>query len=333
MEFGKKLVGIVIGISLGLFFISSPQAQVLNIKFADALPATWCYYPGMVAYKAYVEGRMPNRIKMELFTNGVLGDQKTLLESTRMGSLPMSFITMSISQAVAPSHQIWSIPYMVKNSEQFQKFAYSPVGIEIGNEVEKAGLKFITWTSAGERGIVLRNKCFTNPETMKGMKIRVMQDPMQANLIQLMGGIPVPVSLAELYTALQTGQLDGAEIGPSLVVSAKYIDICKAYARTLHMRGPGEVVANLKWWNGLPGDIRKVLEDGIPVLRKATDDYIDKNEGTSEPERLKFMAKQGMKMCGVDLEAFKKATSPLINEVRKSVGDATVDKVLKAVGY
>jgi TRAP-type C4-dicarboxylate transport system substrate-binding protein len=75
------------------------------------------------------------------------------------------------------------------------------------------------------------------------------------------------------------------------------------------------------------------LEDGIPVLRKATDDYIDKNEGTSEPERLKFMAKQGMKMCDVDLEAFKKATSPLINEVRKSVGDATVDKVLKAVGY
>jgi TRAP-type C4-dicarboxylate transport system substrate-binding protein len=158
MKYGKKLVGIVIGISLALFFISSPQAQVINIKFADALPATWCYYPGMKAYKAYVEQRMPNRIKMELFTNGVLGDQKTLLESARMGSLQMAFITMSISQAVAPSHQIWSIPYMVRNFEQFQKFAYGPVGIEMGNEVEKAGLKFITWTSSGERGIVLRNK-------------------------------------------------------------------------------------------------------------------------------------------------------------------------------
>lgn len=333
MKAGKIIFGVVMVTVLSLFFVSSPQAQVINIKFADALPPTWCYYQGMKAYKAYVEQKLPNRVKMELYTSGVLGDQKTLLESTRMGALQMCFITSAISQAVAPSHRAWSIPYMLKTSEEFYKFAYGPVAIEIGSDVEKAGLKFVTWVSAGERGIALRGKCFTNPETMKGMKIRVMQDPFQASIIQHMGGIPVAMSLAEVFTALQTGQIDGAELGPSLTVTGKYSDICKAYARTLQFRIPGEVLANLKWWNELPADVRKVLEDGLPVLRKANDDYIDKDEGTSEEDRLKFMEKKGIKMCPLDLEAFKKATFPVIGELKKTIGDATVDKVLKAVKY
>jgi len=333
MKTRKIIWGVGIGIILKLFLASSLQAQVINIKFADALPATWAYYQGMKAYKAYVEEKLPNQVKIELYTAGVLGDQKTLMESTRMGALQMCFITTAISQSVAPTHQAWSIPYMFKTSEQFYRFAYGPVAVEIGNEIEKAGLKFITWVSAGERGITLRSKCFSNPETMKGMKIRVMQDPYQASVIAHMGGIPVPMSLAELFTALQTGQVDGAEIGPTLAVTGKYSDVSKAYARTLHFRIPGEVVANLKWWNKLPADIRKVLEDGIPVLRKANDDYIDRAEGTSDLGSLKFMENKGIRMCRVDLEAFKKATFPLVGELRKTIGGVIVDKVLKAVGY
>ena len=333
MRSGKKVVVIVSGIILGLFLVSSPQAQVISIKFADALPPTWCYYQGMKAYQAYVEQKLPNRVKMEIYTGGVLGDQKTLLESTRMGALQMCFITSAVSQSVAPSRQAWSIPYMFKTSEEFYRFAYGSVAIEIGNEIEKAGLKFVTWVSAGERGIALRSKCFSNPETMKGMKIRVMQDPIQASIIAHMGGNSVPMSLSELFTAIQTGQVDGAEIGPTLTVTGKYSDICKAYARTLHFRVPGEVLANLKWWNELPADIRKVLEDGIPVLRKANDDYIDRAEGTSDLGSLKFMENKGIEMCPVDLEAFKKGTSPVVGELRKTIGGATVDKVLKAVGY
>lgn len=333
MKSGEKILGLGIGIALVLFIVSSPQAQVINIKFADALPPTWCYYQGMKAYKAYVEQKLAGRVKMEIYTSGVLGDQKTLLESTRMGALQMCFITSAISQAVAPSHQAWSIPYMFKTAEEFYKFAYGPVAIEIGNDVEKAGLKFVTWVSAGERGIALRSRCFTNPETMKGMKIRVMQDPFQASIIQHMGAIPVAMSLAEVFTALQTGQIDGAELGPTLTVTGKYSDICKAYARTLQFRVPGEVLANLKWWNELPADVRKVLEDGLPIMCKVNDDYIDRDEGTSEPDRLRYMEKKGIKMCPVYLEAFKKATFPVVGELRKTIGDATVDKVLKAVGY
>jgi TRAP-type C4-dicarboxylate transport system substrate-binding protein len=333
MKMKKKAFVSIMSLFVILAFFSIGQAEVMTIKFADALPSTWCYYQGMKAFKQYVEEKLPGRVKVELYTDGVLGDQKTLLESTRMGAIQMAFITNAISQAVAPSHRVWAIPYMFKTAEDFYKFAYGPVAIEVGNDVEKAGLKFITWTSAGERGIALRETCFTNPETMKGMKIRVMQDPFQASIIKHMGGIPVAMSLAEVYTALQTGQIDGAELGPTLTVTGKYVDVSKAYARTIQFRIPGEVIANLKWWNGLPPDIRKVLEDGIPVLRKVNDDYIDKNEGTSEVFRLKFMEERGIKMCEVDLEAFKQATAPVVGDLKKVVGDELVEKVLKAVGY
>jgi len=334
MEKRKKILAFLLGMLICLILVTTGQAQqVITIKFADALPPTWCYYQGMKAYKAFVEEKLPNRVKMEIYTAGVLGDQKTLLESTRMGAIQMCFITSAISQAVAPSHRAWAIPYLLKTAEDFYKFAYGPVAIEIGNDVEKAGLKFITWASAGERGIAMREKCFSNPQTMKGLKIRVMQDPYQSSVIQHMGGIPVPMSLAEVFTALQTGQIDGAELGPSLTVSGKYSDICKAYARTLHFRIPGEVLANLQWWKSLPSDVRQVLEAGIPVLRKVNDDYIDKDPGSSEPDRLKYMESKGIKMCQIDLESFKKATFPLVNELKKTIGATVVDKVLKAAGY
>ena len=329
----KNLMIVFVSVVFSLALTVKAPAEEMTIKFADALPPTWCYYQGMKAYKAYVEEKLPGKVKMELYTAGVLGDQKTLLESCRMGAIPMVFITTAISQAVAPSHRVWSIPYMFKTADDFYKFAYGPVGIEIGNEVEKAGLKFITWVSAGERGIALREKCITDPASMKGLKIRVMQDPFQASIIQHMGGIPVAMSLAEVYTALQTGQIDGAELGPTLTVTGKYVDISKAYARTLQFRIPGEVLANLKWWNSLPPDIRKVLEDGIPVMRKANDEYIDSAPGTSEIDRIKFMEDKGLTQCEVDLEAFKQATLPVVDDLKKTVGEETVNKVLEAVGY
>lgn len=334
MKAGKKMFFTLMGIALGLLLVSSSQAQVINVKFADALPPTGGYHQGMKAYKTYVEQKLPNRVKMEIYTGGVLGDQKTLMESTRMGALQMCVITSAISQAMAPSHRIWALPYILKTSEDFYKFAYGPVGIEIGNDVEKAGLKFVTWISAGEQGIILRDKCFTNPETMKGMKIRVLQDPFIASIIQYMGAIPVVMSLAEVYTAIQTGQIDGAAgMGPALWVSGKYHDISKAYARTLQFRLPGEVTANLNWWKSLPPDVRKVLEDGIPALRKGTDDYVDKDPETSDQANLKFMEQKGLKICAVDQDSFKKATFPLIEELKKTIGAPTVDKVLKAVQY
>jgi len=328
-----KLFILAITFFVVLSFAFSAQAKQMVIKFADALPPTWCYYQGMKAYKAYVEEKSQGSIKMGLYTAGSLGDQKTLLESCRMGAIPMVFITNSISQAVAPSHRVWSIPYMFETAEEFYKFAYGPVGIDIGDDIERAGLKFITWTSAGERGIAVRDECFTNPESMKGMKIRVMQDPFQASIIKHMGGIPVPMSLAEVYTALQTGQIDGAELGPTLSVTGKFIDVCKSYARTLQFRIPGEIIANMNWWNGLPADVRKILEDGIPTLRKANDEYIDSAPGTSEVDRIKYMQDKGKHMCDIDIGAFKKATAPVVEELKKSIGAETVDKVLKAVGY
>ena len=97
MRPGKRFFGVLIGIALTFFLVSGPQAQVINIKFADALPPTWPYYQGMKAYKAYVESKLPNKVKMEIYTAGVLGDQKTIMESTRMGALQMCFITSAIS--------------------------------------------------------------------------------------------------------------------------------------------------------------------------------------------------------------------------------------------
>jgi TRAP-type C4-dicarboxylate transport system substrate-binding protein len=216
---------------------------------------------------------------------------------------------------VAPYRQIWALPYLLKTSEEFYKFAYGPVGIEVGDEIERAGLKFITWVSAGERGLAMRSKCITNPESMKGMKIRVMANPIEAKIWSTFGGIPTSMPTGEVYSALQVGAIDGGENSPSVIESFKYNEPAPHVALTEHQYSIAPLIMSEKRFNAMNPELQKVFMD---VIRE-TCQYQRKRDAELVAESLERMKTKGTKITQPDKAKFAALAAPIQEEVAKNL--------------
>jgi TRAP-type transport system periplasmic protein len=309
----------------------------MTIKFGDVINRNFGYYQGMVAFKNDIEKQTGGKIKVEILTDGKLGSPKDTLEAVQLGAVQMAMNTAAYTQNVVPEHGIWNLPYLIKNRQTWREFAYGPMGKELGDKIEARGLKFLTWCSAGGRGI-LSKKPLATLEDFRGQKIRSMPDPVIVDTLKAVNGQPVVMHLGELYTGLQQGVVDGADVSIELVLAFKYYETAKYYSEIRHILTPGMVVANLPWWNSLNKDTQALIEHSITTtFRKTNDDWFIELDPSLPAAQQSVIAKklsdQGVEIVKPDLAALKKATAPVVERYKAKIGKEYVEQVMKAVGY
>lgn len=328
------------GVALAVLLASGADAAdypAMTIKFADVINRNFGYYQGMVALKNEVESKSGGKIKVEILTDGVMGTAKDVLEAAQLGTVQMAMNTAAYTQNVVPEHGIYNLPYLFKDRKAWQEFSYGPMGQELGAKIERRGLKFLTWNSAGGRGIVNRSKPLARPADFTGLKIRTMPDPVIVDTIKAFNGQPVVMHLPEVFTSLQQGVLDGAEVSIELVTAFKFHEAAKHYTETQHIMTPGMVVANLAWWNSLNRDTQALILGAIPAFRKANDTWFIEVDLTAPVEqqaaKMKVLTDRGVTITKPDIAALKAATAPIVERYKEKIGRAYVEAVMKAVGY
>jgi TRAP-type transport system periplasmic protein len=322
-------VAIVATLAAALLGASSAVAQT-ELKFADALPKTFAYYPAMESFKAVVD--KSGKLKVELFPAGVLGDQKALMEATKVGSVDISVVASQVSQQLVPEHGIFGLPFVWLKLDDYVKFLQGPIAGELGKKMEPHGLKVLTFANGGGLAVMNSKRPVRTPDDMKGLKLRVMQDPMQVDMIKAMGGIPVPMGTPEVYSAIQQGQIDGNATGPQLLWALKNHEVAKHLSFTNHGRAAAVVVMNLKKWNALTADQKRALEDGSKAFFRTDLEYFTTNPNTADDKVVGFMANAGVVVTDPDIAAFRKATLPVVQAFKNRVKSPLVDKALKEAG-
>lgn len=335
---GAWIAGLVMAVlAAGAPAAGAADYPQMTIKFADVINRNFGYYQGMVALKNEVESKSGGRIKVEILTDGVMGTAKDVLEAAQLGTVQMAMNTAAYTQNVVAEHGIYNLPYLFKDRAAWREFSYGPMGQELGARIEKRGLKFLTWNSAGGRGIVNRRKPLARPADFTGLKIRTMPDPVIVDTIKGFNGQPVVMHLPEVFTSLQQGVLDGAEVSIELVTAFKFHEAAKHYTETLHIMTPGMVVANLGWWNSLNPDTRALLLGAIPAFRKANDTWFLDVDPTlpadQQAAKMKLLTDKGVTITRPDIPALKAATAPVVERYKDKIGRAYVESVMKAVGY
>ena len=328
------VVGAAIAPSQSSYAADYPE---MTIKFGDVINRNFGYYHGMVAFKGEIEKRTGGRIKVEILTDGKLGSLKDALEAVQLGAVQMSMNAGSYTQNIVPEHGIWDLPFLFKNREAWRKLAYGSLGKEIGDKIEKRDLKFLTWCSAGGRGF-LSKKPMATPADFAGQKVREQPDPVLVDIVKSVGGQPVVMNLPEVYTSLQQGILDSADVSIELVTAFKFYETAKYYTEVQHIITPGLVVANLTWWRGLDKNTQSLIEELITTtFRKANDEwFIDVDPSApleKQREALKLLTDKGVTIVKPDLAALKRATLPVFEKQKAKIGGALVDRVIKLVGY
>ena len=167
-------------------------------------------------------------VEVQVYHSRQLGDARDNVENVRNGSIAFTSVSISNLSQVLPVMDVWSLPYIFKSDDHYWYVLNHPRAMDFMKQLEPKGIKTITWITSGARNFFTQKPVRT-PADMKGMKIRVMASPVMINTMKALGASGVPVAWGELYSALQTGVVDGAENNHPSLVSMKFYEVSKYY--------------------------------------------------------------------------------------------------------
>src|SRR6267154_1380136 len=254
-------------------------------------------------------------VKVEVYHNTQLGDAVANVQSVRNGTIGFSTVSASNLNQVVPAMDMYSLPFLFKNETHFWWFLAQPEAAALAKPLEDKGIKVLGYLDSGARNF-FSQKAIRTPDDMKGEKIRVMASPVMVNTMKALGATGVPVAWAELYTALQTGVVDGAENNHPSVVAKKFYEVSKFYTLDEHMRIPDLIAMSMKLYDQLNDDQKKaVLEAGA-----RTQAYMRGAWKISELKDLQELKAKFTQIITPDKAPFVEAVAPMVKEEAKRLG-------------
>lgn len=197
-----------------------------------------------------VENMTDGTLKIETFANAQLGDAVANVQSVRNGTIGFTTVSAANLNQVLPQMDMFTLPYLFRNERHFWWFLSTPEAAAFVEPLEAKGIKVLGYIDSGARNF-FGDKPIKSPDDLKGEKVRVMASPVAVGMIQAMGGTGVPVAWSELYTALQTGVVDGAENNNPSILTKKFYEVSKYYTIDEHARIPDLMIMSMKLYNRL----------------------------------------------------------------------------------
>lgn len=269
------------------------------------------------------------RYSIEVYANETLGTQADVVNNVSDGSVDMMYIGGPVMESFNQDFIVFNLPYMFDSLEaQDAVFSDDEVMGELKKSIE--GDKQITVLAALHAGVrnVYGAKAVRTPADMEGMKVRVQQSDSQVKMLELMGGIASPMGQGEVYTALQSGVLDGAENNETVFNALKHDEVAKYYSYTKHLLIPDYLLMSTQSLNKMSEEDRQILLDLIPETAKEANEgfttFVEESKANSEATGAEFVT-------DVDTAAFKANVEPLIKEsINNPVRQALFDAVQQA---
>src|SRR6267378_4697938 len=255
-----------------------------------------------------IETETGGRISLQMYPLMQLGGEKEMIEQAQLGALQLARISVGALGPVVDELNVFNLPFIFRDETHMRKVIDGPIGDELLQKVTHSPARLVAlgWMDAGTRN-VYSNKPVTKPADLKGMKVRMMGNPIFVETMNAMGGNGVAMGFNELYSAMQTGVVDGAENNEPTVLAQNHYQVAKIYSLTGHLIIPEMFVFSKVSWDKLSKDdqalIRKYSRETQMEQRRLWDEKTAK-----ATEELKA---KGVQFVAADKEAFFKATQPV----------------------
>jgi tripartite ATP-independent transporter DctP family solute receptor len=297
---------------LGSIFAS--PAGALEIKSSDVHGPD---YPTVAAIQ-YMGDLLnkwtDNRITMTIFHSMQLGGEKEALEQVQVGALEMTRVSVGVVGPIVDEFNAFNLPYLFESVEHMHNVVDGEIGQELLDQLAAGGLIGLGYMDAGSRSFYNSQRPIASVDDLKGMKIRVMQNPIFVEMANALGADGIPIAFNELYTALQTGVVDGAENNPPSYVTQNHFEVAKYYTLDEHLIVPEIFVFSKQVWDTLS-------EVDQQLIRKASALAVEKErELWAEMEQAaldKLIAEGYEVIAEIDKGPFIEATQP----VREKFGE------------
>ncbi|HET7669204.1 MAG TPA: TRAP transporter substrate-binding protein [Burkholderiales bacterium] len=285
---------------------AAQQKQVL--KVSDVHPLGYPTVEALVRMGAKLEKQTSGRLTFQMFPGGQLGAEKEMIEQAQVGALHIARISTGPMGPVVDELNVFNMPFVFRDEAHMRKVIDGPIGKELLDKLTSipARLVALGWMDAGTRNVYAK-KPVTKPADLKGMKIRMMGNPLFVDTMNAMGGNGISMGFGELYQALQTGVVDGAENNPPTIVTHKHHEIAKVYSLTGHLIIPEIFVFSKRSWDGLSKADQELITKLSREAQLEQRGLWDKMVADSEAK----LKAAGVQFVAVDKKAFFDATQPV----------------------
>jgi tripartite ATP-independent transporter DctP family solute receptor len=250
-----------VGAAGGLSLPAFGQAKTL-FKASDVHPTG---YPTVAAVENLgkkLEAATNGRFGVQMFASMQLGGEKEAIEQAQVGAIQFARVSVGTLGPVVDDVNVMNMPFVFRNTAHMQKVIDGPVGQDLLDRVTgntKAGLVGICWMDAGSRSVYTTKKPVHSIDDLKGLKIRVIGNPMFVDMMNALGGNGVAMGYDQVFSALQTGVIDGAENNPPSYVFDNHYTVAKHYSLTEHLIVPEMLIFSKKTWDALSKDDQALL--------------------------------------------------------------------------
>lgn len=285
------------------------------------------YGQGADYFAKLVKERTNGEVDIQVFPSSQLGNQRDLVEGLVFGTVDMTLTGTAVMGNFVPEVAVFDLPFIFRDIPHAYK-ALDTVGMELCKLGEPKGMITLAIWENGVRHMTNNRNAIRKPEDMKGLKVRVMEQPVYIEMMKVLGASPTPMAMSELYTALQKGVVDGQENPLAHIASKRFDEVQKYISLTGHTYAPEVVLISTIAWKKLTPE----QQDIVLKAAEETRDWQRQLCRDSESEFMKAILERGHAQVNddVDIEAFMKATAPVYKLYTDTFGDATI-KAIQAI--
>ena len=294
------------------------QAQApVTIKLAHVVNEKDAFQIAALKFKELVEKGTNDQVKIEIYPNATLGDERTLVEGMQVGTVDMGIITDGPIANFLPEIAAFEMPFLFTSSEEAYKVLDGPVGQKVLDKLDTVNLKGLAFAERGFRNLTNSKRPVNTPADVAGLKIRVMENPVYIDTFKALGANAVPMAWTEALTALQQGTIDGQENPINVIYAFKLNETQKYLSITKHSYAPATILMSKKLFDSFPKETQDIL------VKSAKDAAAYEREWNASQmaDQIKALKEGGMEIIEPDLAPFQEAVKPVYEKYGPKFGD------------
>jgi C4-dicarboxylate-binding protein DctP len=318
-------------VCLGLAFVAQAEEPIV-IKFSHVVAADTPKGKAAEHFAKVAAEKTNGKVKVEVYPNSTLYKDKEEVEALQLGSVQMLAPSLAkFAPLGVKEFEVFDLPYIFDDYDQLHAVTQGPVGKSLLDKLGDKGILGLAYWDNGFK-VMSANKPLREVKDFRGQKMRIQSSKVLEAQMKALGASPQVMAFSEVYQALQTGVVDGTENPPSNLYTQKMYEVQKYVTHSNHGYLGYAVIVNKPFWEGLPADIRKSLEEAMAestqfandIAKQENDDSLAKVKASGKSEIIELTPEQKL--------AWKKKLVQVHKQMEDRIGKDLIESIYKATG-
>lgn len=240
---------------------AAAQQEPMELRYADNQPYDYPTTEAARYFAELVKEKTNGMLNITVYHGAQLGDEKSVIEQMQFGAIDFARVSVSPLAEFEKSLNVLQMPYLYKNADQMWKVLDGKIGKDFLASIEKAGLVGLTWLDGGSRNFYNSVRPVEKLEDLKGLKIRVQENKLMMDMVAAVGAVATPMAYGEVYSALQTGVIDGAENNWPSYESTSHWEVAPYFVLDEHTRVPEPVMCSKMTWDKFTPEQQEIIRE------------------------------------------------------------------------